>query len=188
MRTPRGLMAFSAALSGYLVAADRRLSRESRGWSASGKVRSGFPIRRTTNKDLEPAFDFRQKRMGSKNRRRSLFSPNRRSGGFGAFPSAQFFWGGASIVLCFADLSLFQRPLGGLSTTALDIGFGRLLHSQPRLRSLPSGAGRALLLGDQGAKRKCMTSPSCTAYSLPSRRILPASFAPASPPSATKSR
>lgn len=32
---------------------------------------------------------------------------------------------------------------------------------------------------------KCITSPSCTMYSLPSKRILPFSFAPASPFNAT---
>ena len=36
--------------------------------------------------------------------------------------------------------------------------------------------------------RKCITSPSRTMYSLPSRRILPASLAPCSPLKATKSR
>src|SRR5687768_3603086 len=35
--------------------------------------------------------------------------------------------------------------------------------------------------------RNSITSPSCTTYSLPSARILPASLAPASPPKATKS-
>ena len=35
--------------------------------------------------------------------------------------------------------------------------------------------------------KKCITSPSCTTYSLPSTRILPASLALASPPSNTKS-
>ena len=35
----------------------------------------------------------------------------------------------------------------------------------------------------QLAKRKCITSPSLTTYSLPSSRILPASLAPTSPPS-----
>ena len=37
----------------------------------------------------------------------------------------------------------------------------------------------------QVLNRKCMTSPSATTYSLPSSRSLPASRAPASPPSAT---
>ena len=36
-------------------------------------------------------------------------------------------------------------------------------------------------------KRKCMTSPSWTTYSLPSIRSLPAAFAAASLPSASKS-
>ncbi len=45
-----------------------------------------------------------------------------------------------------------------------------------------SGADSAIT---QLAKRKCITSPSLTTYSLPSRRILPASLAPFSPPSAT---
>jgi hypothetical protein len=39
----------------------------------------------------------------------------------------------------------------------------------------------------QTLKRKCMTSPSRTTYSLPSSRILPASFAPCSPLHAMKS-
>jgi predicted Rossmann fold flavoprotein len=39
--------------------------------------------------------------------------------------------------------------------------------------------------GGYTLKRKSSTSPSFTTYSLPSTRILPASFAPASPPSAT---
>ena len=49
-----------------------------------------------------------------------------------------------------------------------------------KLRQLSNG-GHGLLAYLQTLKRKCMTSPSCMTYSLPSSRSLPASRAPFSP-------
>ena len=53
------------------------------------------------------------------------------------------------------------------------------VHPQARASDRP--------LQDQTLKRKCSTSPSCTRYSLPSRRRRPASLAPASPLNLMKS-
>jgi hypothetical protein len=69
-----------------------------------------------------------------------------------------------------------------------------------RLATLPLGAWAGLRAGRGGTlpktgrgmlgqtlKRKWMTSPSWTTYSLPSERMRPASLAPCSPLQATKS-
>ncbi len=54
-------------------------------------------------------------------------------------------------------------------------------------RDEPNTSSHELTVSVQTLKRKCITSPSWTTYSLPSSRILPFSLAPASPLQAMKS-
>ena len=64
-----------------------------------------------------------------------------------------------------------------------------VLHSSRETRACEADAQRWRLPPQTRiayvANRKCITSPSATTYSLPSSRSLPASRAPASPPSVT---
>ena len=85
------------------------------------------------------------------------------------------------------------RPLclGSSGTLPLPALSGSLLSARTRAdmtsrATAPHGApARLRVTAYQTLKRKCMTSPSCTTYSLPSTRILPTSFAPTSPLLAT---
>ena len=71
---------------------------------------------------------------------------------------------------------VWREPLRTLAKT---------LHiSDVRLAWLPDNACEVRKFA-QTLKRKCITSPSRTTYSLPSTRSLPASLAPVSPPAAT---
>lgn len=71
-----------------------------------------------------------------------------------------------------------KSPLFWPSLSIVSTAFRKKMES---CRADCSGGGRQAAGRAQTLKRKCSTSPSCTRYSLPSRRKRPASRAPASP-------